>query len=87
MQLILLVKRKLKLSYNTLTKQLTTGYRQTRIQGGTGGASPPLENFSLPLEKRVGHRLKLLDIVEKIWAPPRKLFAPPGVPSWLRAWL
>jgi len=22
-----------------------------------------------------------------MWAPLRKLFAPPGVPSWLRAWL
>ena len=27
----------------------------------------------------IGHSLK-------IWAPLRKLFAPPGVPSWLRAW-
>jgi len=26
-----------------------------------------------------------LDIVQKIWAPLGKLFAPPGVPSWLRA--
>jgi len=22
----------------------------------------------------------------KIWPPLRKLFAPPGVPSWLRVW-
>jgi len=27
-----------------------------------------------------------LDIVQKIWALLGKLFAPPGVPSWLRAW-
>jgi len=27
----------------------------------------------------IGHSLK-------IWASLRKLFAPPGVPSWLRAW-
>jgi len=27
-----------------------------------------------------------MDIVQKIWAPLRKLFALPGVPSWLRAW-
>jgi len=27
-----------------------------------------------------------LDIVQKIWAPLGKLFAPPGVPSWLRSW-
>jgi len=26
-----------------------------------------------------------LDIVQKIWAPLRKLFAPPGDPSWLWA--
>jgi len=29
-----------------------------------------------PLEKSVGHRLKLLDIVQKSWASLRKLFAP-----------
>jgi len=28
-----------------------------------------------------------LDIVFKIWATLRKLFATSGVPSWLRAWL
>jgi len=27
-----------------------------------------------------------LDIVQKIWAPLRKHFVPPGVPRWLRAW-
>jgi len=27
-----------------------------------------------------------LDIVLKIWAPLRKLFATPVVPSWLQAW-
>jgi len=32
-------------------------------------------------EKFVGHRLKLLDAAEKIWAPLRNLFATPGVPS------
>jgi len=54
-------------------------------QGGRRGGENPLENFSAPLEKCVGHHLKLLDIVQKIWASLRKLFAPPGVPSWLRA--
>jgi len=29
-----------------------------------------------PLEKCTGHNLKLLDIVQKIWAPLRKLFQP-----------
>jgi len=29
--------------------------------------------------KTIGH-------VQKMWAPCRKLLAPPGVPSWLRAW-
>jgi len=42
--------------------------------------------FFAPLEKCVGHCLKLLDIVQRIWALFRKLFAPLGVPSWLRAW-
>jgi len=28
-----------------------------------------------------------LDIVFFNWAPLRTLFATPGVPSWLRAWL
>ena len=59
--------------------------RQARNQGGAGGRSPP-RKFSPHLEKCVGHSLKILDIVQKIWAPLGKLFAPPGVPSWLRTW-
>jgi len=47
-----------------------------------GGRSLPIENVSPPLEKCVGHSLKLLDMVQKIWAPLGKLFAPPGVPHW-----
>ena len=43
-----------------------------------GGESPP--------GKCVGYSLKILDTVQKIWGPLRKLFAPPSVPSWLRAW-
>jgi len=39
------------------------------------------------MERSVGHGLKLLDIVQNIWAHLRKLFAPPGDPSWLRAWV
>jgi len=58
---------------------------QTRNQVGRRGGEDPLENFSPPLEKFVGYIFKLLDIVQKIWAPLRKLFAPTGVPSWLRA--
>jgi len=50
------------------------------------GAKPPLENFSSPLEKCVGYGMKILHIFRKIWASLRKLFAPPGVQSWLRAW-
>ena len=38
------------------------------------GEAPP------PLEKCVEHRSNLLDIVQKIWTPIRKLFATPGVP-------
>jgi len=51
-------------------------------RGAQGGRSPPLAKFSPPLEKCVGNSLKLLDTVQKIWGPLRKLFAPPGVPSW-----
>jgi len=36
------------------------------------------KNVFAPLEKCVGHSLK-------IWAPPRKLFVPSGVTGWLRA--
>jgi len=51
----------------------------------TRGGKTALKFFSPPLEKCVGHRLKLLDIIQNIWAPLRKLFAPLSVPSWLRA--
>ena len=54
--------------------------------GGAVGAKPHPENFSPPLEKCVGHSLKILDIVQEMWAPLGKLFIPPAVPSWLRAW-
>jgi len=50
-------------------------FGQARNQGGG----------EVPLEKCVGHNLKLLDTIQKIWPPLRKLFAPPGIPSWLRA--
>jgi len=53
-------------------------------RGGAGWANLPRKFFS-PLEKCIGYSLKILDIFKKIWAPLRKLFAPPGVPSWLRA--
>jgi len=59
---------------------------QARNQGARRGDEAPLERFSPPLEKCAGYSLKLLDTVQKICAPVRKLFAPPGVPSWLRAW-
>jgi len=55
------------------------------VTTGERGRSLLCKHF-LPLEKSVGHSWKLLDIVWKIWAPLRKLFATPGVPSWLRAW-
>jgi len=56
---------------------------QARNQGG--GEAPPRKFFAPP-DKFVGYILKLLDIVQKLWAPLRKHFAPPGAPSWLRAW-
>jgi len=49
------------------------------------GAKPPPRKFFDPLEKYVGHILKLVIIVHKFWAPRRKLFAPPSVLSWLQA--
>jgi len=58
-------------------------YDQARNQGER---SPPRKIFAPP-GKCVGHSLKILDIVEKIWAPLGKLFPSPGVPSWLRACL
>jgi len=59
-------------------------FAQARNQGEQEGRTPPRKIFA-PLEKCIGHRLKLLDIVQKIWAPLRDLFAPPVVSSWLRA--
>ena len=53
----------------------------------TRGPKPPLEKFSPLLEECVAHGLKILDIVQKIWTPLGKLFAPPGVLRWLRACL
>jgi len=51
------------------------------------GGETSFRKFFAPLEKYVGCSLKLLDINQTIWAPLGKLFAPPGVPSWLRAWV
>ena len=55
-------------------------------QAHNQGGEAPLENFSPPLEKCFGRSLKILDIVKKMWAPVGKLFAPPGIQSWSRAW-
>jgi len=56
-------------------------YNQTRNQG----CKAPSRKFFVSLEKCLGHSLKLLDTAQKMWAPLKKLFAPPGVPGWLRA--
>ena len=55
---------------------------QARNQGG--GEVP--RKFLPPLEKWSEHNLNILGMVQKIWAPLGKLFAPPGVLSWLRAY-
>jgi len=47
----------------------------------TRGGEALSRKFFAPLEKCVGYSLKLLNIIQKIWAPLRKLFAPPGVPN------
>jgi len=54
-------------------------------RGGARGGEIPLEKISPPLKKCVGHHSKLLGIVQKFCVTPRKLFAPPGVQSWIRA--
>jgi len=59
-------------------------HSQARNQGSQGGFAP-LENFPPPLKKCLGQSSNLLDTVQKIWAPLKKLFAPLGAPSWLRA--
>jgi len=53
-------------------------------QGSKNGRTSQ-ENFSSPWKN-------VLDILTiehnlKIWAPLKKLFAPPGVPTWLHVWL
>jgi len=52
----------------------------------TRGAKPPYKHFRHLWKKCVGYCLKVLDIVLKIWSTFRTPLAPPGVPSWLRAW-
>jgi len=53
------------------------------------GATDAL-NSCRPLTRRgagcFGQSSNLLDIVQKIWAPLKKLITPLGAPSWLRAW-
>jgi len=58
---------------------------QSRKQGDSrGGEAPARKMFAHPGKicrtqfGSIGHSLK-------IWATPRNLYAPPGVPSWLRA--
>jgi len=53
-------------------------------RGRRGDESPP-RKFLTPLEKCVARNLKQLDTIQNIWALLRKVFAPPGVISWLRA--
>jgi len=83
---IVVISEPLTITLTALNRHIISSedYDQDRNQGGAGERSPPRIIFS-PLEKCVGHGLKLLDIVQKIWAPLRKLFAPPCVPKWLRA--
>jgi len=45
---------------------------QARKQGDARGVTPP-RKISPTLEKCVGYSLKLLDIVQKIWAPQKTL--------------
>jgi len=52
---------------------------QTRNEGSAVGAKPPLEFFSLPLKKCIGHTPQNLGLSQKTLRPP-------VVSSWLRAW-
>ena len=54
---------------------LTIAHRRPVTRGKQGGRILP-RKFFCPLEKYVGHNLKVLDIVWKIWDTLRKLFAP-----------
>jgi len=58
--------------------------RRPITRGAQEGAKAH-KNISLPPGKMCWTSFTLLDLVQKIWAPPRKLFASPGVPSWFRA--
>jgi len=68
----------------TSSKPISRCSSQARNQG-SAVAKLPYKHFR-PLKKCDGNSLKLLDIAQKMWAPLRKRFAPPGVLSWLRAW-
>jgi len=52
---------------------------QARNQGGAERRNPPKKIFA-PWKNMLG-------TIQKIWPRLRNLFAPPGVPSWLQAWL
>jgi len=64
-------------------KKIRLCFKQARTRGGQ---SLPKNSFALP-GKCVWHSLKVLDILESFWTPLWKLFAHPGVPSWLQRWL
>jgi len=66
----------------TTWKKFRLCFKQVRGYGGK-----VYLKFLLPPGKYVRRSLKVLDIVWKYSAPLRKLFAHPGVTSWLRAWL
>jgi len=55
------------------------------VQCPESRGAKPLRKIFAPLAKCAGQNLELLDTVQKIWSTLRKLFAPPGIPSRLRA--
>jgi len=79
--------------YSHKTKSICLFMRfspQTKKKNDIKNRLPVSRSFHLkfisPPGKYVGHSLKVLDLVQKIWDPFRKLFAHTGVPSCLRAW-
>jgi len=57
------------------------------MKGGRRGKNFPLGKIFVPLEKMFLWYRFIIHVRSKIWAPFRKLFASPGVASWLEACL
>ena len=59
----------------------TKSRNRFNVENAWSGGQPPLKIFSSPLEKFAGHRLKLLDTVQKNWASSQKTLFPSWCPT------